>query len=276
MMLLPGEIAIEMTTDASIRSLVAPWFTDPSVDVTFERRATYSFHGLVAESWRTGRVFLAGDAAHQMPPFLGQGMNSGIRDAVNLAWKIEHALHNPRLSILSGTYEAERKPHVTSIVQRSVEIGRIVCDLDPQSARDRDRLFLADPDAAQRELGFSLPALGPAGFIGTQGGGYFPQPSVDGGIRFDEYWRGQFLLLARGPDDLKLPGNSWIARFARTVTPSSVPHFADSLREILDRYETNLILVRPDRVVLSTGSTMNEMVENVSSVIRRLESEVAA
>jgi 3-(3-hydroxy-phenyl)propionate hydroxylase len=107
-MLLPGETSEDVLRDGFIESLLAPWDCGP---LEIERRAVYRFHGLVAETWRLGRVLLAGDAAHQMPPFAGQGLCSGLRDAANLAWKLDAVLGGRAHEALLDTYQPEREPH---------------------------------------------------------------------------------------------------------------------------------------------------------------------
>jgi 3-(3-hydroxy-phenyl)propionate hydroxylase len=108
--------------------MISTWF-DPR-DVQVERAAVYRFHGL-ARTWRAGSVFLAGDAAHQMPPFLGQGMCSGLRDAANLAWKLDLVISGKAAASLLDTDEIERRPHVSAIVTSAVSIGRVICTIDP-------------------------------------------------------------------------------------------------------------------------------------------------
>ena len=85
-MLLPGESDAEMTRPETVAALLAPYLT--GVVHRIVRASTYRFHGLIAQKWRDGRVFLAGDAAHQTPPFFGQGMCHGMRDVANLVWKL--------------------------------------------------------------------------------------------------------------------------------------------------------------------------------------------
>ncbi|MGA0329329.1 MAG: bifunctional 3-(3-hydroxy-phenyl)propionate/3-hydroxycinnamic acid hydroxylase, partial [Ilumatobacteraceae bacterium] len=130
-MLLPGETVDDVNQSEKITDWMSPYL-DPSV-VTIERSAVYTFHGLIAEEWRRGRLLLAGDAAHQMPPFLGQGMCSGIRDAVNVAWKLAAVCRGADESLLD-TYQAERSPHVRRIVESAVGFGHIICTLDADEA----------------------------------------------------------------------------------------------------------------------------------------------
>ncbi|MFI5909400.1 bifunctional 3-(3-hydroxy-phenyl)propionate/3-hydroxycinnamic acid hydroxylase [Dactylosporangium sp. NPDC051541] len=116
--LLPGEVATELP----LEPLLAPWLGD--TPVTIVRRAEYTFRANVASTWRAGRVFLLGDAAHQTPPFIGQGLGAGLRDAYNLAWKLADDLHTPDGNpTLLDTYERERKPHVRAQIRLAIVAG---------------------------------------------------------------------------------------------------------------------------------------------------------
>ncbi|HEY3605812.1 MAG TPA: bifunctional 3-(3-hydroxy-phenyl)propionate/3-hydroxycinnamic acid hydroxylase, partial [Sporichthyaceae bacterium] len=118
------------------------------------RVATYTLRSLIARSWRHGRVLLAGDAAHQMPPFLAQGMCSGVRDVQNLAFKLDLVLRGRCNAALLDTYQQEREPHVRWVVEKAIEIGRMYTLRDPVAVAERDRRMLA-----QREAGISPPPL---------------------------------------------------------------------------------------------------------------------
>ncbi len=115
-----------------------------------ERHAVYTFRGRWAREWRRSRVFLAGDAAHLMPPFLGQGLCAGLRDASALAWRfalIESGLAGEGIL---DSYETERSAHVREIIDEAIAIGRVICELDPGKAAERDERMLAelhDPNA---------------------------------------------------------------------------------------------------------------------------------
>jgi 3-(3-hydroxy-phenyl)propionate hydroxylase len=136
-MLLDGETAQAMETRESINQLLKAHVDTDELEIV--RSAVYRFHGLITSSWRNGRIFLAGDSAHQTPPFYGQGMCHGIRDAVNLIWKLELALQDTKYEKVLDTYAVERHPHVKAIVDASVENGRYICILDPGEARERDK-----------------------------------------------------------------------------------------------------------------------------------------
>jgi 3-(3-hydroxy-phenyl)propionate hydroxylase len=112
-------------------------------DVEIYRQVIYPFAGRLARSWRVGRVFLAGDAAHLMTPFLGQGACAGLRDAANLAWKLDLVLHGKAPEALLSTYESERLPHATGHVAGSDVLGAMACEPDPEKARQRDEFFFS-------------------------------------------------------------------------------------------------------------------------------------
>jgi 3-(3-hydroxy-phenyl)propionate hydroxylase len=140
--LLPGEDPEAFGARANVARQLAR-FVDPDA-IEIWRSAVYRFHALVAERWRAGRIFLAGDACHQTPPFMGQGMCAGIRDAANLAWKLALVLRGGAADALLDTYEAERKPHVEALVKFAIQAGEVIGELDLDKARARD--------AAMRDL----------------------------------------------------------------------------------------------------------------------------
>ena len=121
--------------------LLSPWLGPDDAELT--RYAVYEFRAQVAETMRRDRVFLAGDAAHLMPPFLGQGLCSGIRDAGNLAWKLDLVLRGEAGEDLLDSYTAERKPQCEWIVRLSMEMARVSCELDPAAAAERDAALRA-------------------------------------------------------------------------------------------------------------------------------------
>ncbi|MBV9439208.1 MAG: bifunctional 3-(3-hydroxy-phenyl)propionate/3-hydroxycinnamic acid hydroxylase [Candidatus Eremiobacteraeota bacterium] len=123
-MLLPGEDPEKMRDSDTVRELLQGHRDLRDDDIV--RIAPYRFHSRVAPRWREGRIFLAGDAAHLMPPFAGQGMNSGIRDASNLAWKLEAAVRGVGTDTLLDSYQAERLPHVRAMLRLSEAIGAVV------------------------------------------------------------------------------------------------------------------------------------------------------
>jgi 2-polyprenyl-6-methoxyphenol hydroxylase-like FAD-dependent oxidoreductase len=120
----PSESPSAMNTPDGVWRLLAPWVAREEIRII--RHAAYRFRGVVAESMRSECLFLAGDSAHQMPPFMGQGLNSGMRDAFNLAWKLALVLRGSATSTLLDTYGPERIAHATSVVHHSVDTGRLI------------------------------------------------------------------------------------------------------------------------------------------------------
>lgn len=198
--------------------LLAPWGVTAE-NATLVRAARYRFHALVAEQWRggpEGRVFLCGDAAHMMPPFMGQGMCSGIRDAVNLGWKLVEVLQGASRRLLD-TYETERRPHVEAVTALSIEAGRTLSRLadDPT---DLPVASAPDPLRWSRLPGLELGGEFPVGHL-------LPQPD-----RLDD----------RLPD-----GWVWVAADATFVVPDGRPVVVEPRAT----YGEHAVLVRPDRYI---------------------------
>jgi 3-(3-hydroxy-phenyl)propionate hydroxylase len=227
----------------------------------------YRFHGLLAERWRSGRVLLAGDAAHQMPPFLGQGMCSGIRDATNLAWKLEHVLRFGAPLSLLDSYEQERSPHVRSVIETAIRFGEAVCVLDPDAAASRDRRMLADPAPPERRIGFKLRELESGPLVLAGGGGMFVQPLV-GGRRLDDVVGQRFLVLGRSGADLGSVAEWWAQSVdAYVVALDSLGADGDPLRAWLDKRSASVAVVRPDRFVLGAGTDLGAITESVRALL---------
>jgi 3-(3-hydroxy-phenyl)propionate hydroxylase/flavoprotein hydroxylase len=138
-MRLPGETQEALRDRDNVWRLLTPWVKPDQAELV--RHAIYTFRSLVADTWRCGRVLLAGDAAHVMPPFMGQGMCAGIRDAWNLSWKLDAILRDRAGDVLLDSYTTERKPHVSAVIDASIYLGKIICIADPTEAAERDEAF---------------------------------------------------------------------------------------------------------------------------------------
>lgn len=144
----PGEDPAPLLHADALREAIAPWVVNERADV--ERAVVYAFHTRTAKRWRAGRVLLAGDAAHVMPPFAGQGFSSGARDAANLAWKL-HAVLGGAPDRLLDSYEHERRTHVRAMQRTANLMGGLVQATRPAAVRLRDGgLHLIDGTAVQR------------------------------------------------------------------------------------------------------------------------------
>ena len=254
-MLRPGESPEQAQDPAFVAELLKPWKVDGAVRL--ERTAVYRFHALVARRWRQGRLLLAGDAAHQMPPFAGQGLCSGLRDAANLAWKLGRVVRGQSPDALLDTYQPEREPNVRAIIGMALMMGRTVCILDPEAAAERDRRMLADRAAG------NVPA-GPAGYppitegcilAGTPAAGWpFTQPVLDDGRRMDD-------ALPHGAWLFRQPGSAPTGLSEDVVDlPLDSPvlgAFGPAVSELLSREGVSAALVRPDRYVFGSGEAQD-------------------
>lgn len=137
---LPGDDEEELVKEPAVRRLLArQGVTEEHVEML--RAVVYSHHVRLAARWRTGRVFLAGDAAHVMPPWIGQGMASGVRDVNNLCWKLDAVIRGRLPESVLDTYEAERMPHVRKLTTAAVSVGRIITERNRAVTRVRDPLL---------------------------------------------------------------------------------------------------------------------------------------
>ena len=128
-MLQPGETRADMESDARVSELLAPWGGPTAM--TIERKAVYRFHARTAKAFCKGRVFLAGDAAHVTPPFVGQGLVAGLRDAANLSWKIAWVVQGRASPKILDSYDEERRPHAKAMIDLAKFMGRLIM---PRSA----------------------------------------------------------------------------------------------------------------------------------------------
>lgn len=140
-MRLPHETPEEMVQEEKVQELLGEWIKPEQGELV--RHALYSFRSLVADKWRDDRILLAGDAAHVMPPFMGQGMCAGLRDVWNLIWKLDKVMSGKAADNLLDTYEPERKPHITDVIKASMFLGSIICIPDEDEAAKRDEMFLS-------------------------------------------------------------------------------------------------------------------------------------
>ncbi|WP_316213661.1 MULTISPECIES: bifunctional 3-(3-hydroxy-phenyl)propionate/3-hydroxycinnamic acid hydroxylase [unclassified Bradyrhizobium] len=210
-MLRPSEDPRAMEEPQQVWRLLAPWLAPD--EATLWRAASYRFHALVASRWREGRVFLAGDAAHQQPPFIGQGMCQGLRDACNLTWKLVRVLRGQSGERLLDSYDIERSTHVRELTTRIKAIGRVICEQNPDAASVRDARILAEGGGAPRTITRQeiVPPL-------TQGL-LAAQPSDAKGTLFPQPWilrAGERVLLDRAA------GTGW-----RLVLDGSGPPIAE-------------------------------------------------
>ncbi len=259
-MLRPGEDGQEMMRPENVDRLVSAWIDPASVRLV--RAAVYRFHALVARRWRAGRALIAGDAAHQTPPFLGQGMCAGIRDSINLSWKLDRVLGGDAPLELLDSYGSERTPHVREFVARAVAAGQVICVQDPEAARRRDELLLAARAAGEPPpVPLDLPLLGD-GFFSESGPGRHelvaqlsPQPELDtpaGPRLMDDVTGHRFQLVHRAA---LRPGDKAVESLA--ALEGAAVAWNDG--GWFDRHGVDAILVRPDHVIYGVARTDTEV-----------------
>lgn len=197
----------------AVRTMMQPYLRHLGRDIKADqgqilRSAVYQFHALLAESMGQGRVFLMGDAAHQMPPFLGQGMCAGLRDAENLAWKLAGVLDGRYAPAVLDSYHSERYAHVQAVIKQALQIGEIIQTRNPLKAFARDTFL---------RLGKLVPKLlsgiqfGQTWRLGdglladeSAAGWQIPQPMIhhaDGADRLDSFLPPGFCVLALNADE---------------------------------------------------------------------------
>jgi 3-(3-hydroxy-phenyl)propionate hydroxylase len=247
-MLLPGEDDAAMMRPEKVAELVGAWMK--GVPHRIVRAATYRFHGLVAEGWQAGNVFLAGDAAHQTPPFFGQGMCHGLRDVANVAWKMAAIVREGADVAILATYQAERDPHVRAVIGAAVDAGRYICELDPAKAAARDADIRRQSQARSGETAADLIPAIREGIVlaGTPAAGErFIQPLLGDGGKLDDLTGGGWRLCVR---------DGTIAGDARWVTRVESGDLSDAgaVLRWLDARQVDAVLVRPDHYVFGTAS----------------------
>lgn len=173
-MVLPGEDRRELENPERVWELLGPYISPDEGELV--RHTVYDFTGTVAESLATGNVVLAGDSAHTMPPFMGEGLCSGLRDAANLAWRLDLLLRGGASDALLSAYTGERRGHVAALVELSVAMGKVACTIDPAEAAERDAAMRSGSIPPQAHPGLGAGTLqriggvdGVAGHLTVQG-----------------------------------------------------------------------------------------------------------
>ena len=253
----PGEDPVQAATAERTWQLLSRWLTP--ADGQLWRQSSYRFHALVAERWREGRVFLAGDAAHMQPPFLGQGMCQGVRDVANLAWKLTAVLsgqvEGAAAQRLLDSYGHERKAHVRELTSRIKAVGAVVCERDVAKARARDARLLADcagvvPDTPRQDV---LPALTTGLLFASPGAGtLFPQPRLRGGVLMDRLHGHGWRLVGDGTLPLDAPPG--MRSSMQSIDLAVEPETEDVVAVWMRRHGVHAALLRPDHYVFGSAS----------------------
>ena len=252
-MLMPGDDPTTVTKPGRIYEMLKPWSIDPAKSV-IERAVVYTFHSALSSRWRRDRLLLAGDAAHQMPPFLGQGLGSGLRDAANLAWKLNAAVRGGAPDTLLDTYEIERSENVRAFIELAVELGGVIQTTDPERARARDQELIANPTmlrpiTPRLESGLHGEAPAPAGTRASQ-------PRLADGMLLDDKVGYRFAVLANKRFAAALGPTVRYCQFDEEI---AVVIATGPAEEYLAGLRAEAVVVRPDRYILGVASTRAEL-----------------
>jgi 2-polyprenyl-6-methoxyphenol hydroxylase-like FAD-dependent oxidoreductase len=271
-MLLPDEQPSDFEDPNRVWSLLAPWYGRDDGPLT--RTAVYEFRSMLASQMRNGHVLLAGDAAHLTPPFLGQGLCSGLRDAANLAWKLDLVLNGLAGERLLDSIDPERQPQNEAVIGLAVELGKVLCQLDPQAAAERDAaLRQAEPPpppelapltggVIHRPAGGEVDSL--AGNLSVQG--VVSRAGREG--RFDDVVGSGFQLIVADGDPLgplSREHRALVDTLDITVAsldagaPHGVRDLDGRLTAWLSEHGVCAVLVRPDFYVYGSASAAEQL-----------------
>jgi flavoprotein hydroxylase len=257
---LPHEDPAAFDSAASAWRRLASFGVDPG-NATLERFAVYRIRSRCAERWRSGRLLIAGDAAHEMPPFAGQGLSSGIADAAALAWRLSAVVDGAGDAVLDS-YAAERLPRVRRSIDTSVRLGALICTTDRAAAAARDAAMLRSagrtppppPDSITTGVLHRTPAGGPARFAGRLAPQLRAAPDSGLGLRH--------VLLAT---------ETLAAELGELGIPVVAVQdgYADWLASLGD---AKAALVRPDFYVFGVASDRDALAAMVNDLDRQLSS----
>ncbi len=235
----------EILSDKYIWNFLKPWLNPK--EAYLERKAIYIFQSAIARKWRKGRIFIAGDAAHLMPPFMGQGMCAGIRDASNLAWKISLCIKNKHDEKFLDTYQTERFSNAKEYIETTMRMGEFVNAVGSENITDN---ISSGPDGT-KSMQSIKPKLG-AGLGSNKDknrGKIFPQLKMKNGKTLDEKFSKSPLLLASSKLSKKISLNK-----IQSITDKDIK----GLSNLLKSYDAKAIIVRPDRFILKTCRSQND------------------
>jgi resorcinol 4-hydroxylase (NADPH) len=285
-MRLPGEEIADLNQIQTAWDLLKNWGYGPQ-NCDLERHAVYTFRARWADEWARDRIILAGDAAHQMPPFAGQGLCAGLRDACGLAWRLDLLLRGiSSQGELLGTYQSERSQHVQAAISLSVALGNVICVTDPQQAAQRDSAMLRAVSETPEESAPAAPPRLGRGFLleGDDNAGYC---SIQGVVKeansetlFDDLFGARFTLIARSSftidqqlnDRFKSIGGQLVALEGDPGDFTIIDDCARQYQEWFDSLDTDVVVIRPDFYLFGTSSS-DKATKLISALLAMLRVE---
>ncbi|MHB9834708.1 bifunctional 3-(3-hydroxy-phenyl)propionate/3-hydroxycinnamic acid hydroxylase MhpA [Paraburkholderia terrae] len=287
-MRLPHETIEDLQKPEKVWELLSPWVTPKNA--TLVRYAVYKFRSLIARNWHTGHVVLAGDAAHQMPPFMGQGMCSGIRDAWNLAWRFDLILKGISSNRVLEGYTPERRPQVRAVIDASIAMGQVVCISDKDEAARRDEAYLSgqvpplppfpgltdglickDPEFACESVAGLLSVHGQVNNLGEASRYDDAVPNGFHVIALDAHpnpyldAKGKAALAAIGGRSIGITTDS-----DKAVKDRVLYDVSGKYKQFFDEHGVKAIVVRPDYYVFGGVKTLEQLPALLSDLVSRL------
>lgn len=284
-MLLPGETVEAMTTPEKAWELLAPWGVTPD-NAQLERSAVYRFQARWAKVWNKGRCLIGGDAAHLMPPFAGEGMCAGVRDAVAMAWRLNGILEGRFGTAILDSYTSERIEHAKHYIGFSQELGQIICIADEQVAAERDERMIADLAArGGQPVPTDICHLGPG--VWCDESAHAGELSVQGIVaaqgrrgRFDQVVGQGWVLFGYEADPAAALTEAQRAAFSRIegidvrlCAPGGSGEVVDAegtFKAWLDRIGARYVLIRPDFYVALTAADEATLRSRFDKVMKEL------
>lgn len=268
--LLAGETADDFSTVDALRPLIAPWIERVARSrLTLLRVTEYTFRAQIADRWRRGNVFILGDAAHLTPPFIGQGMGAGVRDAANLAWKIAGVRGGTLADDVLDTYERERKPHTRHMIRLALAVGHAmtgggrVGDVARRVLLPRLRLI---PGLRDKVVDSATPRLRSSALVCRShrlAGALCPNQRLPDGRRLDEVIGGSFALISTDR-----PGAEEEAALRRRGVAVLVALRGSALATWLCHERATAVLVRPDGTVANAGRDVGALCVWTTTALR--------
>ncbi len=267
-----GETREEMLDEDKIYSLLEPWVKRD--DATIERAAVYQFHAATANEWQRQRVFLMGDAAHQTPPFLGQGMCAGMRDVANLVWKLDFVKRGLAEPALLETYQEERDPHALDLVDHAVAVGRLMDDIAEAQVtgnwpENMDAIYGGSRGFPRLHSG--VLAKGSEEDSGKVFGFLFPQAEVDldgqGGCQLDDHYRGQFAIISTTDMSAEISAEqkAFLDRIGAEILVVPEEKRLSPQLDLLLAFN-DAVIVRPDHYVFSVINKDHPLTEQLDQL----------
>ena len=221
-------------------------------DIQIERKAVYTFQSAIAKKWQKGRIFLAGDAAHLSPPFMGQGMCAGIRDASNLAWKIAFCCQTEHNIKLLKSYQSERYKNVKEYILTTMNMGKLLNEIGGTNVSKT----VKNTEDGSKTMSTIKPGLGPGlGSLKDQNRGkIFPNMKFNKNKIIDEFYDKNIILFSK-------------KNFNQNILPNISGDKFKDLIGVLKKFNSEALIVRPDRYILSSTNEKNNINDFVEKTL---------